>query len=384
MEKPISQVEDPFASQRREQGVMQCPIGGETITMILRHGDVRRAARDIETYSSNAPQRVPIPSEENVRTVRQLPIETDPPQHTEYKKLVQPFFNRPRTPDVEARVLGLVREALLEALRRDSVEIVREFALPLQSRALTCLLGMPMSEADRWTKWGTHVFRDKGADGTKRGTELEIYIQRQIERALTEPDDDFFSALCQSEYRGRKLTREEVAGYANLAFAGGRDTVITIVSSAIAWLAEHPQDLQALRADSRLVASATEEFIRYFSPLTQIGRVCPHGAQVHGVSVADNDRIGLCWASANRDETVFEAPDEVRIDRMPNPHVGFGFGKHACLGATQARLIMRTLLSELAARVSSIELLDAEANWETEHNFRRQVGFDYLNVRFNP
>jgi cytochrome P450 len=156
---------------------------------------------------------------------------------------------------------------------------------------------------------------------------------RRAARAITEPGDDFFSALCQSEYRGRKLTREEVAGYANLAFAGGR--------------------------------------------------VCPHGAQVHGVSVANNDRIGLCWASANRDETVFEAPDEVRIDRMPNPHVGFGFGKHACLGASQARLILRTLLADLAASVSSIELLDAEANWETEDTFRRQVGFDYLNVSFN-
>ena len=316
--------------------------------------------------------------------MRQLPIETDPPQHTEYKKLVQPFFNRPRTSKVETQVMRLVHQAVTDALNRDSIEIVREFSLPLQSRALTSLLGMPLSEADRWIQWGTHVFRDKGADGSRRGTELDTYIQQQIDRALSEPGDDFFSALGQSEFQGRKLSREEIAGYANLAFAGGRDTVITIVSSAIAWLAEHPEGLAKLRDDSKLVESATEKFVRYYTPLTQIGRVCPHGAQVHGADVPANDRIGLCWASANRDETVFEAPDEVLIDRMPNPHVGFGFGKHACLGAAQARLIMRTLLGELAPRVSSIELLKADADWEWENTFQRQLGFDFLNVRFNP
>lgn len=314
--------------------------------------------------------------------MRQLPIETDPPIHTAYKKLVQPFFNRPRDPAYEATIVTLVRKAVSSAIARDSIEVVREFSLPLQSRALTLLLGLPLEQAERWIQWGTHVFRDKGADGVERGAELDSYIEEQINRALAKPGDDFFSVLCQSEFQGRILTREEVAGYANLAFAGGRDTVITIITSAIAWLADHPEGLAALRDNRRLTVSATEEFVRYFAPLTQIGRVCPHGAQVHGVSVPANDRVSLCWASANRDETVFEAPDEVRIDRMPNPHVGFGFGKHACLGAVQARLLMRTVLAELAEKVSSIEVLGAEANWEDEENFRRKVGFEFLNVRF--
>ena len=102
--------------------------------MILRHDDVRKAAKDRKTFSSDSPFRVPIPSEEDVRSIRQLPIETDPPDHTEYREIVEPFFRRPKEPAVIAQVEALIGELLSEALLRDSIEIVREFALPL-SRA---------------------------------------------------------------------------------------------------------------------------------------------------------------------------------------------------------------------------------------------------------
>jgi len=378
----ISKVDDPFESARKEKGTLRCPFEGESIPMILRHAEVRKAAKNFTDFSSDAPMRVVIPSEENVRSVRQLPIETDPPLHGEYRKLVEPLFRRPRTPEVEAEVAQLVREAVDQALLQDSVEVVRKFALPLQSRALTRLLNLPMTEAERWIAWGVHVFRDPGADGAGRGAELNAYIEQQIDRALTEPGEDFFSVLTQAEFRGRRLSREEIAGFANLAFAGGRDTIITIVSSAIAWLAEHPEGLGQLANDPKLALCATEEFVRYYTPLTLIGRVSVHGKDLHGERVESGERIGLCWASANRDETVFKNPEEVQLDRRPNPHVGFGFGAHNCLGAVQARLILRTLLSELGEKVGSMEIVEAEPHWEENEKFRRQVGFAKLVVRF--
>ena len=94
----MSTLPDPFKTPRTETGRLDCDFQGETVPMILRHEDVRRAARDWKTYSSDAPFRVPIPSEEDVRTIRQLPIETDPPDHTEYRELVEPFFRRAREP----------------------------------------------------------------------------------------------------------------------------------------------------------------------------------------------------------------------------------------------------------------------------------------------
>ena len=264
---------DPFREPRNESGVLQGNFNGEKIAMILRHGDVRQAAKDWRTYSSDAPFRVPVPSEEDVRTMRQLPIETNPPEHTEYRALVEPFFRRAKTPDTIARVEALVSELLSVAMERDSIEVVGEFALPLQSRALTYLLNVPEDEADTWVGWGIHVFRVSG--GVKKGTAFEDYLQARFDRAAANPGDDFFSALTEAEYRGRRLTREEMMGFANLVFAGGRDTVIHTVSSIFAYLARNPAALEFLREDPSRITHASEEFFRVFMPLTHIGRVCP-------------------------------------------------------------------------------------------------------------
>ena len=144
----MSDIRDPFREARRKDGVLSCPFAGETIPMILRHADVREAAKDWRKFSSDAPFRVPIPSEEAVRTMRQLPIETNPPEHTDYRAIVEPFFQRAKLPEVIAKVEGLIAGKLSEALGRNSLEVVNEFALPIQSRALTYLLNVPESEAD--------------------------------------------------------------------------------------------------------------------------------------------------------------------------------------------------------------------------------------------
>ena len=327
---------DPFAEARRDQGALEGDFEGERIPLVLRYKDVRAAAMDYATYSSDAPFRVPIPSEENVRNVRQLPIETDPPDHGDYRAIVQPFFAVPRKTEMIARVEALVRDMLDEVIGAEPVEIVEDFALPLQSRALTLLLNMPMSEADEWISWGQHVFHGEHGHSTEKGGKLDQYLHRQFDRAEKNPGDDFFSALATADFRGRRLTRDEMIGFANLAFAGGRDTVISTVSLALAHLASHPEDVERLQGEPMLVRSATEEIVRIASPLTMIGRTCPHETDVHGIAVKAGERAAICWASANRDETVFEAPEELRIDRKPNPHVAFGAGAHMCLGASHA------------------------------------------------
>lgn len=347
--------------------------------MILRHADVRQAAKDWETFSSDAPFRVPIPSEEDVRTMRQLPIETNPPDHSDYRDIVEPFFRRAKESDMIARVEGLIDTLLTEALSRDSIEVVNEFALPLQSHALTYLLNVPESEAETWISWGIHVFRVTG--GMKKGVALEDYLHAQFDRAEANPGEDFFSALTQAVFHGRRLTRDEMMGFANLAFAGGRDTIIHTVSCVFAYLARHPEAFAFLREDPRRITLASEEFFRVFMPLTHIGRVCPVKTEVNGVTVEPGNRVSLCWASANHDETVFENPEEVRLDRKPNPHLSFGFGTHLCLGAPHARLLVRTLLQKCCDRIESVIELDAEDRVEREERYQRILGFESLNVR---
>ncbi len=406
---------DPFREARQKDGVLKCPFQGETLPMILRHADVRAAAKDWPTYSSDAPFRVPIPSEEAVRTMRQLPIETNPPEHTEYRAIVEPFFQRAKQPEVMARVAALIGEMLAGALRKNSVEIVGEFALPVQSRALTYLLNVPEAEAETWIGWGIHVFKHAGGE-FKKVNVLEDYLHAQFDRAAaavgsgtrvprvssgshgqdaratTEvqsegansitPADSLFTALVKSTYRGRRLTRDEMMGFANLTLAGGRDTIIHSISSIIAYLGKNPDALAYLRDDPKRIVHASEEFFRVFMPLTHIGRVCPVATEVQGVKVPANGRVSLGWASANFDETVFDAPEEIRLDRKPNPHLAFGFGTHLCLGAPHARLIVRSLLEALTQRVERITVLAAQEHVEHEARYERANGYETLTVAF--
>jgi cytochrome P450 len=368
---------DPFREARQKSGILKCPFQGEDIPMLLRHAEVRAAAKDWQTFSSDAPFRVPIPSEEDLRTMRQLPIETNPPEHSEYRKIVDPFFKRSKSPEVVAKVQALIAELLDHALVSDSIEVVNGLALPIQSRALTYLLNVPESEAATYIAWGIHVFSGEG-------TSLEDYLASALDQAAANPGDDFFSALTKATFQDRPLTREEMLGFANLTFAGGRDTIIHSISSIIHHFGKKPADLEKLRANPKGLVLAGEEFFRAFMPLTHIGRVCPVTTDLQGHPVPPDGRVSLGWAAANFDEDVFEAPEEVRLDRKPNPHVSFGFGTHLCLGAPHARLIVRSLLEALIERVSSIEIKEAQPHLEDHPAYQRKNGFDSLQVSITP
>jgi len=229
--------------------------------------------------------------------------------------VAEPFFNRAKLPQVITGIEELVRGLLADALTRESIEIVRQFAIPLQSRALARLLNMPDSEAEIWIGWGTHIFRE--ATARRRAPRLRL-IDGLYDRGEAGNGEDFFSALTRASFRGRKLTREEMLGYGSIMFAGGRDTVINSISGIIGHLSANPADLEYLREDQKRIVNAGEEFFRAISPVTHLGRVCPAKTDIHGVSVEPGSLVSLCFASANYDETVFDAPEVVRLDRKPN------------------------------------------------------------------
>jgi cytochrome P450 len=241
---------------------------------------------------------------------------------------------------------------------------------------------MPEEEAEIWTGWGIHVFKDgeDEADCEQRGNVLEEYLDEAFDKAEADPGEDFFSALTKAEYQGRKLTRDEMMGFGNLTFAGGRDTIIHSISCVIAYLAKHPEAFDYLRESPKNIVAASEEFFRVVTPLTHIGRTCPVTTDVHGFEVKPKGRVSLCWSSANNDETVFEDPHDIQLDRKPNPHVAFGFGKHLCLGAPHARLIIRTLLQKLCDCGVSLTIEEEVEHVEREAEYTRVNGYDVLRV----
>jgi cytochrome P450 len=374
--------QDPFRQEREGDGIKYVQAEGQNLPLVLRLHDIRKVCKDWQTFSSDDPFRIVLHSEADVRSVRQLPIETDPPDHPEYRALVEPFFRKAQDSAYQADMQHMVDKELAGAVNGETCEAVHDLAVPVQSRSLARLMGLADSEADLWISWGTHVFRE--GDGATKGAALEQYIHDRFEAAEGADGEDFFSVLNRAEYRGRKLTTEEKHGFANLIFAAGRDTVIHTISGIVAHLAQHREALDFLREDRTRIRTATEEFVRYVSPLTAIARKCPHGAEVRGHAVPPGGRVGLCWPSANRDEQVFDKPDDLVLDRSPNPHVGFGFGKHHCLGAPQARLVIRCLLNALCDQVSHVELIEMTPDVEHESSYSRQIGYQALRVKFQP
>ncbi|MBX7123831.1 MAG: cytochrome P450 [Opitutaceae bacterium] len=350
--------------------------------ILLRHGDVRSAARDWETFSSDAPFKIPIPTEEDVRTVRQLPLEIDPPDQLDYRAIMEPYFNRAKLPEVIAQIEALVDGHVQDALKRDSIEIVREFAIPLQSHGLAYLMNVPQSEAETWVKWGVHVFRE--GDGTSKGAAMEAYAGSLLDRGAAHHSDDFFSALTRATFHGRKLTREEMLGFCSIVFAGGRDTIINSISGVVGHLANTPSDFEFLREDPNRIIGASEEFFRVLSPSTHLTRKCTRNVKLHGIEVEAGKFVSLNFAAANYDPEVFDDPESVRLDRRPNPHVAFGFGTHLCLGAAHARLMVRTLLKTLCQRVARIEMIQAKDRLETETSYQRRLAYETLIVRMVP
>jgi len=379
-----SNITDPFEKSRLEKGFGEMDDQNDPVVMALRHKDVRKCAHNWKTFQSGAkPGRIVIPSEVNIRDIRQIPFEVDPPMHGQYRAIVEKWFKRPLEEEYQDALKKQIHSIVDAVLAKDSVEVINEFSLVLQSRALTLLLNVPFTESETWISWGTHVFRSADSDlDADKANVLYNYIDKELERVSKTPTNDLYSVLLNSEVDGKKLTKEEAKGVIILTFAGGRDTVINAVTNSIAYFAEHPESLEKLRSEPKLINNAIEELIRYFSPLTQMGRVATEDTQVCEHAVKADTRIGLCWASANRDESVFENANEVVIDRKMNPHVAFGFGTHNCLGATHARQIMRILIETLIDKVKSIDIHNYKENIETLGEFKRKVGFDYINVTF--
>lgn len=380
-----SDFSDPFEKARKEKGHGKINDQDDPVVMVLRHKDVKACAHNWQTFQSGAtPGRIVVPSEVAIRDIRQIPFEVDPPMHGEYRQLMEGWFRRPFQSAYEEKLTQQIEAILDEMIQKDSLEVVTQFSLPLQSRALTLLLNVPFEESETFISWGVHVFRsdDNPLDNSKANV-LFDYIDEQIEKAIANPNEDMYSTLLAADFQGRKLNIEEVKGAMILTFAGGRNTVINAITNTISYFAEHPESLERLRQEPKLVHKATEELLRYFSPLTHMGRVVTEDTQVCEHAIKKDTRISLCWASANRDASVFENPNEVVLDRKRNPHIAFGFSHHNCLGAHHARKIVKVLIKILSEKVESIEIKDAKEKIEEWGKFNRKVGFEKLNVKFN-
>jgi len=376
---------DAFGKARIEKGYVDVDDQNDPVKAILRLKDVRKTAHNWKTFQSGAkPGRIVVPSEEHIRDIRQIPFEVDPPQHGEYRSLVEDWFRRPLSAEYEAELEELATIAVDQVLHGEEVELLSEFSLPLQARALTKLLNVPFVESETFISWGLHTFRseDNPLDADKANV-LFDYLDIKLDETEKNSGSDIYSILLNSEFEGRKLTKEEAKGVMVLTFAGGRDTVINMLTNTLVFLGDDQDAFERLRNEPEILNTAVEEFVRYFSPLTHMGRVVTEDTTICDQVIKKDSRVSLCWASANRDESVFENPNEVILDRKMNPHVGFGFSHHKCLGAHHARQLTKALIRQITKKVKAIELVDFEENIEEWGEVSRKVGYNNVKVKFH-
>ena len=320
---------------------MSGPSRVERLPRVTGYESVRAAGRDFERYSSLHQ------GDEDVRAYRQLPLEADPPLHSALRAFLVPFFSKRSLAPFQLGIEADARE-LATSQRRDELETVRGVGLPLVVRTIARLLDRP-GDIDEWASWGPSVWGDH--DGRRDGAALLAFLERAVDEGATGSGGHLFNLLASTSIAGAVLTREQQIGVGSLLLAGGRDTVMNLISG-IAWMvAAHPAHVAALRGDLTMRTAFIEETLRLTTPLGLMERI-DRGES--GDDPQQAPHVGLDFASANHDPTVFTCPAELRLDRpASSPHIAFGIGPHACVGAPLARIEAHAVLNELLATAPS-------------------------------
>ena len=313
---------------------------------IRTHADVKAAAKDWRAFSSD------LQGDPDVRDYRQLPLEADPPAHRAYRDLLEPYFGRVEVARMEPAFRAIAEELVEAFAAAGGGDAVHALAFPMVLRGLAVAFDRP-DDIPEWASWGLETWVTR-PDGTRSGDALHAYLDRVLAEAATRPDaaGDIWQRIAAARLGDRALTAVEQRGLAGLVLAGGRDTVIKLISGACWHLASAPEAYAALRADASRIPAAIEEYLRFLSPLPRMEREARAGATVDGAPVAPGTRVHLSFLAANHDPARFDAPDTVQLDRSPNHHVAFGNGPHTCVGAHLARVETRCLLEALVARVA--------------------------------
>jgi len=209
------------------------------------------------------------------------------------------------------------------------------------------------------------------------------YQRKVVEDRRQNPRDDLISLLVQSSIDGDALETEEILQEALLILIGGDETTRHVMTGGLEQLVAHPEQMARLRADPSRLEIAVEEMIRWVSPIVNMNRTLTRDTELHGEKLREGDRVILLYASGNRDERAFEAPDRFDVARWPNRHVAFGgYGVHHCMGASLARLELRVLFEEILRRMPDIALATDEPLPRRPNNFI--TGIEAMPVRFSP
>ncbi|WGS51167.1 cytochrome P450 [Paraburkholderia sp. D15] len=384
----------PLYARLRDEAPYLRTLG---MLVLTRHADVRAALRErrlsvdlIPATLSAGAARLKIDGAQQVeRFIRNSIVFTDSPEHLRLRRLINQAYTPAALARLDAVIAREVDALLAPALAAGCVEAIGELAAPLPLHVLCAWMGVP---ADARASIGTRIgalralldpgMMTRAHYGQAIASTADLtrwFVAHARDGAASRDGDSLIARLAAARSDGDRLSETEVAFACIMSFVAGNETTQCLVGNTLDMLLSRPDDLARLRERPELIDAAIEESIRYQSPLQLTKRVAPQALEINGHGVARGEQILLCLGAANRDASVFDAPDEVRIEREPGAQLGFGSGMHACLGGALARRQARACLVALLERTETIERAGDAGRWQTRSLILR--GLDGLPIR---
>jgi cytochrome P450 len=356
--------------------------------MIFDFEGVKRALVDHGTFSSDLSY---VPGHGNPG---KWFIFFDPPRHTKLRALISKAFTPRVAANLEPRIRELSHQLLDQTIERGEMDLATDFAVPLPMRVIAEMLGVPAAEWPRYKRWSDGILkiantftRDEEAARTIEEyraitAEMQEFLPELIAQRQAAHGDDLLTRLVEAEVDGERLTSDEILSFVQLLLVGGQETTANLINNAVLCFLDYPEQLARLRATPELLPTAIEETLRYRSPLQWMPRATTRDVEMHGQVIPAGKLVLPMMGSANRDPRQFHDADRFDIARDPNPHLAFGHGIHACLGAPLARLEARIALADFLERIKDFELASDEP-WEPRKALS-VYGPSRLPIRFTP
>ncbi len=334
-----------------------CPVAYSDFLgwSLFRHEDILRVLNDPDTFSSVVSSHVSVPNG------------MDCPEHTAYRKVIEPYFQQNQMEEFEPQCHAIAVDLIDSLKKQDEVELIGDFAHQFAVRVQCAFLGWPAAMHEPMYHWTTNnrreTFKGDRVAMTRIAGEFEGYVKEMLQMrrsANADACEDITANLMKQSVGGRPLLDEEIVSILRNWTVGEVGTISSAVGLLVHHLARHVDLQSQLRAQSSLVPNAIDEILRIHGPLISNRRVTKRAVEIGGRRIAAGQRISLIWISANRDGRTFENPGKFQLDREPHDNLLYGAGIHVCPGAPLARMELRVAVTELLAHTASLELVTAK------------------------
>ncbi len=362
---------ETYSRLRRRSPVHRSAILGSWV--LTRYEDVLAAARDHERFSNDPRWRgatrsvlPPAPDDYSILLV-------DPPEHRRLRRCAARAFTRERLQALSETISHTAVELVGQAARRRTIDWIAEVAEPLAMRVMLAMMGLPESEHRRWEVWSKRRARLLEMIATRRerraahvaGSEIRRYFTALLRRRTQSDGDDAISTLARLAAAGEGISIPEAADMLSVLMIAGNETTTHLVGNGMLALVRNPEQMERLREEPERVRAATDEMLRFDSPVQTDFRIAKADVVLRGRTIRSGDGVILLTGSANRDGAAFENPDTFDIARTGPRHASFGHGVHQCIGAELARMEASAIFTEALRGLGTIRLATGAPRYRT-------------------